>query len=136
MKYLLVIWATFFLVGGCKKAKEDILEERALNLLHGTEWKIVTFTQGSSDISADFSTYVFRFDKDGTMAALRNNNTEATGTWQGDIEDKTMYAHFPAASHPLFLLNATWTITQSTSSALTANTKAGTEVRQLKMEKL
>jgi hypothetical protein len=123
------------LLAGCAKTKDAIIEQRALNILDGTEWKIVYFTQGSKNISADFDTYLFRFNKDLTVNALKNNLPEATGNWLGDIGNRTIYAHFTSAGPPLLLLNATWTITQSTSNSLTANTSAGTELRELKMEK-
>ena len=134
MKYVLVICATL-LVFGCAKTKENIIEQTALNMLDGTEWKIVSFKQANNDLTANFGMYLFRFNKDLTVNALRNSNTEATGNWQGDIGNKTIYAHFPSAGQPILLLNATWTISQSTSKSLTANTTVGSETRQLKMEK-
>jgi hypothetical protein len=123
------------LLAGCAKTKDAIIEQRALNMLDGTEWKIVHFIQGNKNISADFSTYIFRFNKDLTVNALRNNLPEATGNWLGDIGNRTIYAHFPSVGSPLLLLNATWTITQSTSKSLPANTTVVTEFRELKMEK-
>ncbi len=135
MKYVLIIWAMLLLLEGCAKAKENIIERTALNMLDGTEWRIVGFTQGTEDKTADFDAFLFRFNKDLTVNALRNNRTHATGNWQDDIGNKTIYAHFPAASHPLLLLNATWTITQSTATSLTATTMPGAVIRQLKMEK-
>lgn len=135
MKHLLMTFVLMLLLGSCKKVKENIEEEAALNLLDGTKWKITSYTKGSTDLSADFSPYVFRFNKDLTVDALRNNSTESTGTWQGDIASQTISAYFPSAGHPLLLLNATWTITESTTRSLTANTGGGADLRQLKMEK-
>jgi hypothetical protein len=122
---------------GCKKAKENIIEEAGMAFLDGTEWKIVFFQNGSSDISQDFSTYQFRFNRDETVNAIRSNTPEATGNWKGNINNRTIYANFAAGTtYPLPLLNATWNITQSTLRTLTATTTVGTEMRQLRMEKL
>lgn len=135
MSRLLITMVVLLLLGSCKKAKEHIEEERALNFLDGSEWKITFFIKGSNDISADFSTYIFRFNKDFTINVLRNNTTASTGTWKGDIPNRTISANFPTAAHPVVLLNATWNITQSTDHSVSASTFAGNELRQLKMEK-
>lgn len=129
--------ALVLLLTGCKKVKENIMEEAGLALLDGTEWRIVFFQNGSSDLTADFNAYHFRFNRDETVIAILNNTPEATGKWKGNVNNRTIFANFSAnTKQPLPLLNATWTITQSTLSTLSANTTVGTEQRQLRMEKL
>lgn len=135
MKHLLAAYGILLMLGGCKKVKENLQEEVALSLLDGTEWKVTSYMQGNVDRSADFSLYRFRFNRNRTIDALRNNSLEATGDFDGDIPEKTIYAHFSNAGPPLALLNATWTITTSTSKSLSANTTIINESRQLTMEK-
>lgn len=137
LKSYLLILIMIQCLAGCKKIKEDVIEEVALNMLDGTEWKIVHFHSGSNDLTADFTEYRFRFNRDETVTAIRSNTPSATGTWRGNMTNRTMFANFAATTvHPLPMLNATWTITQSTMQSLSANTAVGTELRQLRMEKL
>jgi hypothetical protein len=125
------------LLPGCQKIKENVIEEVGLSMLDGTEWKITLFQQGGTDVSTAFSSYMFRFNRDETVNAIRNNNTEATGSWKGNVSSRTIIAKFATGtSHPLPLLNGTWKITQSTLSSLSANTNAGGEERLMRMEKL
>ena len=137
MKRILPFFAAMLLLFSCKKAKENIIEETAISFLDGTEWKVVTFTDGTTNLDAAFVPYRFRFNRDKTVNAIRNNNTEATGTWKGDILNRTMESKFAtSAAHPLPLLNTTWTITQSTMTTLSASATVGGTERRLSMEKL
>ncbi len=136
MKHLPVILACLLLLAGCKKAKDAVLEETALNLLHGTEWAVTSFVDGGTDVSPDFDRYIFRFNRNLTVEAILNNATVASGTWEANIANRTIYANFPAGTpHPLTLLNATWSITRSTLQSLSATATAGSQLRELKMEK-
>lgn len=137
MKRILLFFAAFFLLAGCKKVKENIAEEAATNFLDGTEWKIVAFTEGANILDDAFRPYYFRFNKDNTVNAVRNNATEATGTWEADISSRTIESQFGAdAAHPLPFLNTTWNITKSTLTTLSATATVSGTVRTLRMEKL
>lgn len=137
MKRILLFFAAFTLLLGCKKVKENIAEEAATNFLDGTEWKVVAFTEGSNNLDGAFQPYHFRFNKDNTVNAIRNNATEATGSWKADVVARTIESQFSAtAIHPLPFLSTTWNITKSTLTTLSATATVGGTVRTLRMEKM
>lgn len=136
MKALLFGLAALVVLSGCKKVKESVVETAAINFLDGTEWRVTAFTEGPTSHSADFSTFIFRFNRDQTVTALRDQVPAAAGVFRTDVANRSIYANFPAGTpHPLILLNATWTITQSTMRTLTATTTVGSQPRELKMER-
>lgn len=120
----------------CKKLKDDLLEQKALDLLDGTRWKVTSYLQGSTNVSTAFGDLIFRFNDNLTVEAFRNNRLVATGQYKGDIPNRTIFAGFPPTSAPpLPLLNATWTITKSTMTSLTATAAIEGKACTLKMEK-
>lgn len=136
MKRILVFAAALLLMNGCKKVKENIIEQRTSSFLDGTEWKVVAFSEGDNTLDAAFLPYHFRFNANETVNAIRGNITEATGTWKANITERTMQAAFAqTAVPPLPLLNTTWTITQNTLSSLSATATVSGTIRKLRMEK-
>lgn len=135
MKLLPALLAAGLLLASCYKVKDDLMEDKALRLLDGTEWQVTVYANGRQNNSADFSSFLFRFRRDLTVLALRNAVPVAIGTWQGNIPNKTIAAHFSDTLHPLPLLNATWAIVESTPNSLNATSVQNGDTCHLQMER-
>ena len=58
-----------------------------------------------------------------------------SGTWQDNQSYNTIYSNFIAASYPLILLNATWTVTNGSETSVTATATVNSEIRNLRLVK-
>lgn len=87
MKKLLILF-TALLFASCSSdddsgdANTNEFENIKTTLPQG-EWKITRLIDGQSDHTADFESFIFTFNEDGTVAAKTDLFTEA-GTWKYD----------------------------------------------------
>ncbi|MCO5241795.1 MAG: hypothetical protein M9904_17250 [Chitinophagaceae bacterium] len=121
MKSTGACWRIFFLLifslSGfqCKKIKEDIGRKFIINAMTSGLWIVQTFSNENVDITAEFSSYEFQFKKDGKVIAIKAATSEQfTGSWEGNVDNLTIYSNFPGAGEPLLKLNDTWKITNNT----------------------
>ncbi len=136
MKFFYVLACTVLLGTGCKKAVEKAQEDIIISAMTDGEWVVVSFTHNSVDLSADFSSFRFKYHSNMTVDALVGGTVEKTGTWDGDIATKTTWANFSNASQPLSLINGTWKITNNTWTYVVATQVVGNEIKSMRLEKL
>ena len=102
---------------GCKKKIESVKEDLLINLIVSSEWVVAKYTKGAADVTGDFSPYSFQFKKNFTVDAINNSTinptVETTGTWNGDIQTRTIVSNFPNSNPILSLLNGTWLVKDS-----------------------
>jgi hypothetical protein len=134
MKVSLLIMLSISLVS-CKKVKENIQERQAMEFITNGQWKVSRLLTTSGDKTADLAAYSFQFKSNKTVDALKNGILEMSGTWQDNLANRTIYSNFPSASYPLILLNATWTITNGSETAVIATATVNGEIRNLRMVK-
>jgi len=101
--------------GGCKKTVDNIKEDLMVKLITENTWKIVNYKEGSSNMTATFTDYEFKFNKDGSLNAIKNALTEGTGTWLGSESTQSITSSFPSAGEPLSKLNGIWLISNTKS---------------------
>jgi hypothetical protein len=99
-------------VAHCTKAKENLKQSFALQVMTSGRWIVQDFSENNTDKTSAFSTYEFQFFENGTVNAYYNGQT-ASGTWVGDTGAMTIYSNFPAGNDTVTLLNDTWKITNS-----------------------
>ena len=121
------------LLAGCNK--EEIARNAVISAMTTGYWKVVSFKNGSADVTTDFVPYKFQFKENLTVDAVANTTVEKTGTWTADANAKTITSFFPNAGHPLILLNGTWQITKSDWTFVEASQTANNELRTLRLEK-
>lgn len=112
-KILLLLLVIFS--GSCKKAIDKYKEDLLIKLITENTWKIVRYLDASSNQTSVYAAYDFKFNKDGTLIAIFNGNTEATGTWVGSEVTQSITSEFPNAGEPLSRLNGMWIITNTKS---------------------
>lgn len=112
-----------FSLGGiqCKKVKEDIARKFIIDAMTSGLWIVQVFTDNNEDITASFRGYEFQFKEDGKVYAIKTATAEqVTGTWEGNVDDLTIFSNFPGAGEPLLRLNDTWKIVNNTTKLVEA----------------
>src|SRR6185312_14150041 len=115
MKHLhsyLVSAVLVLILFSCKKYVQQQEENAAESIMTNGYWYVSGYKQGSTDITASFSGYLFKFAANNTVTGSLGG-TSVTGQWSDDIVSRTITADFPGAGQPLVNLNATWKITDS-----------------------
>ena|SRR5256885_14002814 len=100
------------------------------------QWKITNFVNNGVNSTSDYSGYTFQFKKDYTVDAIKSGVVEQSGTWSADANNKTITSTFPTSTLPISLLNGTWTITNSTWTAVDANQTINGQLRTLRLDKI
>jgi hypothetical protein len=127
----------FFATGlfSCKKYIQQQEENAVIKIMTSGVWYVQTYKQNDTSITAMFTGYTFQFFANGTVSAIKDSATVATGTWVGNVDNETINSNFPGASDPLDKLNSLWKITDSGSDYVVANTTIGTNQEYLYLQK-
>jgi len=133
MKRVLACLLLFFFFS-C--SKEQIAKNAVMNAMTSGQWKVVSFKNGSTDVTADFSAYTFQFKENYTVDAIHNSTVEKTGAWTADANAKTITSTFTNATHPIILLNGTWQITNNSWTFVEASQTVNGTLRTLRLEKI
>src|SRR6185436_8856935 len=83
-----------FLFTGCKKAIQNAQENLLIKAMTDGQWTVVSFTQGGTDITNNFTGYKYQYYKNKTVDAIKDGNVQKTGTWDGDPTTMTTWANF------------------------------------------
>lgn len=121
----------------CKKYVRQQEQNAALSIMTNGNWYVSGYKQNTTDITASFSGYLFKFDANNTVTGTLGG-TSVAGQWSDDIVARTITANFPGAGQPLVNLNATWRITDSyvdsVSARFTDTVNQVTDYLQLKKQ--
>jgi hypothetical protein len=135
MKKLIPLIVLLFSLAGCKKAVEVIQEDLVVKAMTDGQWVITSFTLNSTNITADFPTYKFKYYSNKTVDAIKNGTTEKTGSWDGNASAMTTWANFTSASYPLSLINGTWNIINNGWTFVVATQTNGSETKTMRLDK-
>ena len=127
-----------FLLGGiqCKKVKEDIARRFIIDAMTSGLWIVQVFKDNNEDITANFRDYEFQFRDNGKVYAIKTATAEqVTGTWEGNVNDLTIFSNFPGAGEPLLRLNDTWKIINNTMKLVEAQPFSTSRSAYLKLVK-
>jgi len=131
MNRLYYIIFLFVLIGCVKKKEENIV----VNAMVNGQWKVTKFKKGSTDVTTDFSSYLFQFKTNFTVDAINNGTIEKTGSWNADASAETITSTFSNAANPIVLLNGTWQITNNSWTWVEASQTVNGEVQNLRLDK-
>jgi hypothetical protein len=104
----------------CKKVVTEAAEDFMVNLITNNIWLVESFSEGSTNLSADFKPYEFKFNKDGSVFGQRTGMPNEVGTWAANADAETITSNFPSAPHPCVKLNGVWQIKKTTLSSVNA----------------
>lgn len=136
MKKTLTALLLLTLITGCKKAIEKKKEDILVKAMTDGQWTITNFVYNGVSHTADFTTYKFQYYSNRTVDAINNGTVEKTGTWDGDVNAMTTWASFTNATTPLSLINGSWHIDDSGWSYVVATQTVGTDVKNMRLDKL
>ena len=128
MRKFLLIAAIFAVAASfsCKKAIQQKEENLIIQAVTSGRWYVQLYMDTTTDVTAEFSPYQFQFYQNNTVDAIIGSSTRSTGTWNGDINNYTITATFPAnAGDTLLRLNHVWKITDSYTNYVEAQTANG-----------
>ena len=134
MKFALFIVLTV-LFSGCKKAVENVQQDLVIQAMTDGQWGVTSFTQNGNNITADFTSYKFKYYSNKTVDAIKNGTVEKTGNWDGDAASMTTWANFSSPPYPLTLINGSWHIDRSSWTYVEATQIAGTETKTMRLDK-
>jgi len=139
MKPILKKFATPFilltLLSGCKKAIENIQQDLVVKAMTDGQWVVSSFTINGANISADFSTYKFKYYSNKTVDAIKNGTVEKTGTWDGNATTMSTSASFSNPVYPLILINGTWHIDNNSWTYVVASQLNGSDTKTMRLDK-
>ncbi|TMI64492.1 MAG: hypothetical protein E6H07_00825 [Bacteroidetes bacterium] len=136
MKRLLPLITFFVFTLSCKKAKENIYQDLVIKAMTDGQWSITSFSLNGTNITSDFNGYKFQYYSNKTVDAIKNGIVEKTGTWDGNASTMTTSANFPSAVNPLQLINGNWNITNNSWTYVVATQTVGSDVKNMRLEKL
>lgn len=137
MKQITFFALTLLLLNtGCKKTVENIQEDLVIKAMTDGQWGVTSFTLNGTNITADFSTYRFKYYSNKTVDAINNGTVEKTGTWNGDAATMTTSASFTAPAYPLNLINGNWTITRNSWTYVEATQTSGSDTKTMRLDKM
>jgi hypothetical protein len=120
----------------CKKtAIEAIQEDLVIKAMTDGQWKVTSFTNNGTTITADFANYKFKYYSNKTVDAIKSGTVEKTGTWDGNSGNMTTSANFTGAVHPLNLINGSWLITRNSWTYVEASQTIGSDVKTMRLDK-
>ena len=135
MKKILPFVLIAILFFSCKKFIQQQEENAVVKIMTSGVWYVQTYNQNDTGIVAIFTGYTFQFKADGTVLAIKDSATVATGTWVGNVDNETINSNFPGAISPLDKLNSLWKITDSSPTSVVANTMIGANMEFLELLK-
>jgi hypothetical protein len=106
---------------GCKKTVENAGEDFMTNLITNNLWLVDGFSVGTTIYTADFSSFEYKFNKDGSVYGRKTGASDEIGTWRPDANAQTISSNFPNSPHPCNKLNGLWQIQKTTLNSVQAN---------------
>ncbi|HSC52464.1 MAG TPA: hypothetical protein VLC98_02515 [Phnomibacter sp.] len=120
---------------GCKEEIQKAKEDLVVDLIVNNIWVVTNFTEGSSNITANFSSYDFKFNRDESVYGRKAGSPDAVGTWKGDAAAMTITSSFPLGTEPLTKLTGVWNITKTTMSSVKSTRTEGGVTYFLELQK-
>ncbi len=80
-------------------------------------WKVTTYLDNNLDLTNDFATYTFEFNRNGNVTATSNGVT-TTGSWIENPYDNHVMLNFSNANATLSRINDEWNISSQNIKAV------------------
>jgi hypothetical protein len=135
MKKFVIFMVILALLNGCKKAIENVQQDLVIKAMTDGQWVVTSFTKNGTNITADFSSYKFKYYSNKTVDAFKNGAVEKTGNWDGNASTMTTSANFTNAPYPLILINGDWHIDNNSWTYVVASQLSGSETKTMRLDK-
>ena len=135
MKNVILLLFVPVLLFSCKKTAERKAEDIIIYAMVNGQWAVTKFTKGNATLTPEFSGYKFQFKTNNTVDAIKNGAVEASGSWQGYPESRSIASHFANGSATLSFLNGTWVVTKNSWTFVEASQTVAGELYTLRLDK-
>ena len=135
MKHLILLAGFSVLLFSCRKIKEQIQEDLIIKAITDGVWRVTKYTKDGTNLTTDFAPYRFQFYMSYTVDAINNGAVEKKGTWQADVNARTVTANFAGASSRLAMLNGIWKVTKNSWTFVEATQTVNGETINLRIDK-
>lgn len=120
-KITFALFAVVLLFSSCKK-DNAVSVKNTENTISKGSWKATSFIEDGNDELSDISDYVFTFEDNGTVKAVKSGVT-TTGTWSvgeesGDDSDSNIHLNINFTTDPLTKIADDWHVMSVTSSKI------------------
>lgn len=112
MTRILSFFTIILLCTSCKKTIQEQQQSIVMKAITDGKWKVEYYMDGTTDISAQFTGFQFKFYEDGTVIGTDGTITNV-GTWSGNVSNYSITSFFQSANPPVFKLNGIWKLTDS-----------------------
>ncbi len=136
MKVSLPVILLVLLLPGCKKSSDNIQLDLVIMAMTDGKWAVSSFVHNGTSITADFSSYRFKYyNNPKTVDAIKNGTVEFSGTWDGNAATNNTSANFPNANYPIQLINGNWNIIRNSWTYVEASQTNGAETKVMRLDK-
>ncbi|MBD0331088.1 MAG: hypothetical protein ICV66_00375 [Chitinophagaceae bacterium] len=135
MKHLIFLSFILFTLLACKKIVDKAKDDALTNTITSGQWKMISFMKGTSDVTSDFNPYLFKFLANHTVNAIKDGSVEINGSWQTDIQARTITSFFNNPPYPINFLNGTWSVLDSGENYVIATQTVNGEDWKLRLER-
>lgn len=120
-KITFALFAVVLLFSSCKK-DNAVSVKNTENTISKGSWKATTFIEDGTNELTHLSGYVFTFEDNGTVKAVKSGVT-TTGTWSvgeesGDDSDSNIHLNINFTTDPLTEISDDWHVMSVTSSKI------------------
>lgn len=120
-KITFALFAVVLLFSSCKK-DNAVSVKNTENTISKGSWKATTFIEDGTDELTHLSGYVFTFEDNGTVKAVKSGVT-TTGTWSvgeesGDDSNSNIHLNINFTTDPLTEISDDWHVMSVTSSKI------------------
>jgi len=129
--FLLLLFIPF----SCKKYIQQQEQNALVDLVTKGTWRVTGYLDHQTiNLTDSFTDYSFQFISDGTVYGIKSG-VQTKGTWTADMNSKSITSNFPSAPLPLSLLNHVWTITDSYTDSVAAESAMDASYNILNLHK-
>lgn len=120
---------------GCKKTVDNLAENRAIELISDTPWRVTIYARDTDTLTSYFKGYTFVFKENKTVDAVKSQQIVKSGVWDFSFTQQSILSAFSTTEEPLVLLNGTWNIVNITNTTVLANQTINGKMVTLKLAK-
>ncbi|HBS88860.1 MAG: hypothetical protein A2W91_01040 [Bacteroidetes bacterium GWF2_38_335] len=124
-KLLLILPVLAIILASCSSDDDSVTPSEATSTLTSDQWRISYYWDKDKDETSDYSGYVFTFNDDGSLTAVKGSVT-VSGSWSVYSSDGYTKLDIDfGTAEPLSEFNDDWKILEQTSAEIKLEDQSG-----------
>jgi hypothetical protein len=117
--FVLAILFLGFMTLSCKKTIQEAFDQAGGNILTDNAWVVTNYTEGTLDVTSEFSGWEHFFLNNGVFES-RRGTTIVQGNWSSaSFVSDFVVSHPSSVTAPISKLNGTWQVLNRTATSAT-----------------